>query len=63
MANYILLNKIEESEINNYMPSDRKLCDMANFFQNFSFLYFRCAATVEAIPETPGQDYSGSDFA
>ncbi len=36
MANYILLNKIEESEINNYMPSDRKLCDMANFFQNFS---------------------------
>ena len=36
MSNYILLNKIEETEINNYMPSDKKLSDMANFFQNFS---------------------------
>ena len=36
MSNYILLNKIEECEINNYMPSEKKLNDMANFFQNFS---------------------------
>lgn len=36
MQNYILLNKIEESEINNYMPSEKKLNYMANFFQNFS---------------------------
>lgn len=36
MPNYILLNKIEESEINNYMPSEKKLNDMATFFQNFS---------------------------
>lgn len=36
MPNYILLNKIEENEINNYMPSEKKLSDMANFFQNFS---------------------------
>lgn len=36
MSEYILLNKIEENEINNYMPSDKKLNDMALFFQNFS---------------------------
>ena len=36
MANYILLNKIEENEISTYMPSDKKLLDIANFFQNFS---------------------------
>lgn len=34
--NYILLNTIEEDEINTYMPSDKKLKDMACFFQNFS---------------------------
>lgn len=33
---YILLNKIEENEINNYMPSEKRLKDMACFFQNFS---------------------------
>lgn len=33
---YLLINKIEENEINNYMPSDKKLKDMAYFFQNFS---------------------------
>ena len=36
MSNYILLNTIEEDEINNYMPSEKKLGDMACFFQNFS---------------------------
>ena len=36
MGNYILLNKIEENEINCYMPSDKRLNDMAIFFQNFS---------------------------
>lgn len=36
MPNYILLNKIEENEISNYMPSDKKLNQIANFFQNFS---------------------------
>lgn len=36
MNNYILLNSVEEDEINNYMPSDKKLKDMACFFQNFS---------------------------
>ena len=36
MNNYILLNTIEEDEINNYMPSEKKLIDMACFFQNFS---------------------------
>ena len=36
MSNYILLNTIEENEINNYMPSSKKLTDMANFFQNFA---------------------------
>lgn len=36
MSNYILLNKIEENEISNYMPSDKKLNQIANFFQNFS---------------------------
>lgn len=36
MNNYILLNSVEEDEINNYMPSDKKLRDMACFFQNFS---------------------------
>ena len=36
MPNYILLNKIEENEITNYIPSENKLIDMANFFQNFS---------------------------
>lgn len=36
MNNYILLNSIEEDEINNYMPSEKKLSDMACFFQNFS---------------------------
>ena len=34
--NYILLNGVEETEINNYMPTDRKLKDMACFFQNFA---------------------------
>ena len=34
--NYILLNKVEENEIANYMPSDKKLKDMACFFQNFA---------------------------
>ena len=33
---YILLNKIEETEINNFMPNGEKLEDIANFFQNFS---------------------------
>lgn len=33
---YILLNKIEENEIVNYMPSEKRLQDMACFFQNFS---------------------------
>lgn len=33
---YILLNKIEETEIQNFMPSTQKLIDIANFFQNFS---------------------------
>lgn len=33
---YLLINKVEENEINNYMPSDKKLKDMAYFFQNFS---------------------------
>ena len=33
---YILLNKVEENEINNYMPSEKKLKNLANFFQNFS---------------------------
>ena len=36
MSNYILLNKIEENEIINYLPNERKLMDMATFFQNFS---------------------------
>lgn len=36
MSNYILLNKIEEAEINNYLPNDKKLNHMADFFQNFS---------------------------
>lgn len=36
MNNYILLNTIEESEITNYMPSDKKLKEMASFFQNFA---------------------------
>ncbi|MBE7074762.1 MAG: winged helix-turn-helix transcriptional regulator [Clostridiales bacterium] len=36
MGDYILLNIVEENEINNYMPSDKKLNDMACFFQNFS---------------------------
>lgn len=34
--NYILLNKIEENEINNYMPSQSRLEVLADFFQNFS---------------------------
>ncbi|MBQ9786191.1 MAG: winged helix-turn-helix transcriptional regulator [Clostridia bacterium] len=34
--NYILLNKIEEVEINNYMPNDKKLISLATFFQNFA---------------------------
>lgn len=33
---YLLLNKVVENEINNYMPSDKKLKYMATFFQNFS---------------------------
>lgn len=33
---YILLNKVEETEINNYMPSEKKLKNMASFFQNFA---------------------------
>ena len=36
MKNYILLNKIEENEITCYMPSEKHLNDIANFFQNFS---------------------------
>ena len=36
MASYILLNKIEENEINTYMPTEKRLKDMAMFFQNFS---------------------------
>lgn len=36
MPNFLLLNKIEEDEINNYLPSEKKLYDMATFFQNFS---------------------------
>ena len=36
MKNYILLNKIEENEISNYMPSERKLNEIAIFFQSFS---------------------------
>ena len=35
-SNYILLNKIEEAAINDYMPSEKKLKNMAYFFQNFS---------------------------
>lgn len=34
--NYILLNGVEEAEINNYMPTEKKLKDMACFFQNFA---------------------------
>lgn len=33
---YILLNTIEENEINNYIPSEKKLKELASFFQNFS---------------------------
>ena len=33
---YILLNKVEENEINSYMPSEKKLKNMACFFQNFA---------------------------
>lgn len=36
MAGYILLNKIEENEINTFMPTEKRLNDMATFFQNFS---------------------------
>lgn len=36
MNNYILLNKIEEAEIFNYMPADKKIECLANFFQNFA---------------------------
>ena len=36
MNNYILLNTIEEDEINNYLPSEKRLHNLANFFQNFS---------------------------
>lgn len=36
MSNYILLNRVEEAEINSYLPSDNKLTYMATFFQNFS---------------------------
>lgn len=36
MNNYILLNKIEESTITNYLPSNKNLIDIAQFFQNFS---------------------------
>lgn len=36
MGNYILLNTVEEDEINNYMPPEKKLNDMACFFQNFA---------------------------
>ena len=36
MANYILLNKVEESAICDYMPTTKRLSDMANFFQNFA---------------------------
>ena len=35
-SNYLLLNRVEESAINDYMPSEKKLKDMACFFQNFS---------------------------
>ncbi len=36
MNNYLLLNKFEETAINDYLPSEKKLRDMACFFQNFS---------------------------
>ncbi|MBE7082499.1 MAG: winged helix-turn-helix transcriptional regulator [Clostridiales bacterium] len=36
MSNFLLLNKVEENEITNYMPTERKLKDVASFFQNFS---------------------------
>ncbi|MBO7526778.1 MAG: winged helix-turn-helix transcriptional regulator [Clostridia bacterium] len=36
MPNYILLNKIEESAIYDYMPTNKRLNEMASFFQNFS---------------------------
>lgn len=36
MNNYILLNKIEENTITNYMPTEQCLIDIASFFQNFS---------------------------
>ena len=35
---FILLNKIEETEINNFMPNTQKLDDIASFFQSFSDL-------------------------
>lgn len=36
MSNYILLNKVEETEINNFLPNENKLKALADFFQNFS---------------------------
>ena len=36
MNNYLLLNKFEETAINDYLPSEKKLRDMACFFHNFS---------------------------
>lgn len=33
---FLCLNRIEESEIYEYLPEDKKLNDMACFFQNFS---------------------------
>lgn len=36
MSNYILLNKIEESAVYDYLPTNKRLADMALFFQNFA---------------------------
>ena len=36
MSNYILLNKVEESAIYDYMPTTERLNLIASFFQNFS---------------------------
>lgn len=36
MSNYILLNTLEENEITNFLPTDKRLGDLAMFFQIFS---------------------------
>jgi len=38
MSSYLLLNKNEENQIVSYMPKEKKLNEMALFFQNFSDL-------------------------